>query len=131
MEEQKEKNWYDKSYKLLLIPPLILLILSVVFVYGFYQNNRDIIHKDVSLTGGTTLSVFDSKADISLIENSLKKDFSDVNVREISDIQTGGQRSANSRQTDGGSWLQTDERGSRPGFLQGEVPSIRGPERRT
>lgn len=92
ISENREKNWYDKSYKWLLIPPLVLLVLSLVFMHGFYQKNGDIIYKDVSLTGGTTLSVFDSKADISSIENNLKKDFPDVNIREISDIQTGGQR---------------------------------------
>lgn len=92
MEEHKEKNWYDKSHKWLLILPAIALILSVVFMYGFYRDNGDIIRKDVSLTGGTTLSVFDSKADIAGIEEALKANFPDANVREISDIQTGGQR---------------------------------------
>lgn len=86
------KNWYDKSYRWMLIPPLILIIFSIAFMYNFYQREGDIIYKDVSLTGGTTLSVFDSSADIAKVRESLRKDFPDVNVREISDIQTGGQR---------------------------------------
>ena len=83
------RNWYDKSYKWLLIPPAIIFIISLVFLYNFYQKEGDVIYKDVSLTGGTTISVFDAKADMNKIAGELRKDFSDLSVREISDIQTG------------------------------------------
>ncbi len=91
-EHHDGKNWYDKSYKWLLIPPIILFIISIIFLYNFSQVHGDIIHKDVSLTGGTTISVFDSKVSITDVETAMKKSFSDLSIREISDIQTGGQR---------------------------------------
>ncbi len=95
MESQatsSEKNWYDKSYKWMLIPPAILFILSIVFLVNFYHTNGDVIYKDVTLTGGTTISVFDDKVNIADVKAVLQKDFPDLSVREIFDMQTGKQR---------------------------------------
>jgi preprotein translocase subunit SecF len=86
-----QRNWYDKSYKWLLIIPLLMLLFSVVYLYDFSHKNGDIINKDVSLTGGTTVSLFDSKIDIDNLKDALSSEFPDINVRGISNIQTGGQ----------------------------------------
>jgi len=83
------KNWYDKSYKLLLIIPAIILLASLVYLVAFYNQNGDIIHKDVSLTGGTSITVFDGKVDINTIKEALRGEFPDLSIREISDIRTG------------------------------------------
>lgn len=85
------KNWYDRSYKLLLIIPAILLIFSIIYLINFHAKNGDFIYKDVSLTGGTTVTVFDEKVNIEDIRLSLKEKFPDLNIREISDIRTGTQ----------------------------------------
>jgi len=90
-EEHGRKNWYDKSYKLLLVIPALLLIFSIGYLYVFTQDNGDIIRKDVTLTGGTSVSVFDAKADIVVIESQLKTDFPDLRIREIRDFRSGGQ----------------------------------------
>jgi preprotein translocase subunit SecF len=87
-----ERNWYDKSYKWLLLFPALLLLISLVHTYSFLQIEGDIIRKDVSLTGGTTISVFDGSVDIVELKEVLRKEFEDVNIRGISDIRTGKQQ---------------------------------------
>lgn len=86
------KNWYDRNYKLLLIIPAVLLIISLIYIISFHQKNGDFIHKDVSLTGGTTLTIFDSKIDAKSTYDVLKSDFPDLNYRVISDLRTGKQK---------------------------------------
>lgn len=85
------KNWYDKSYKLLLIIPAVLLIFSIFYLVGFYKEHGDVIDRDVSLTGGTTVTIFDKNVDIKTLQDSLDKDFPGILVRGISDIRTGEQ----------------------------------------
>lgn len=84
------KNWYDKSYKLLLIAPLILFVGSLIYLVMFYNAHGDIIYKDVSLTGGTTITVFSSN-DVRAVEEALKPQFQDVIVRSLTDIRSGEQ----------------------------------------
>ncbi|MAG38022.1 hypothetical protein CMI45_01375 [Candidatus Pacearchaeota archaeon] len=91
-ESSERKNWYDKSYKLLLIIPAILLLFSLVYLYGFVQNTGDIIRKDVSLTGGTSVSVFDGNVEIDDLKSKLLEEFPDLRAREISDFRTGKQQ---------------------------------------
>ncbi|MDP3881897.1 MAG: protein translocase subunit SecF [Nanoarchaeota archaeon] len=89
MELQNTKNWYDKVYKIALILPIIALIFSIFYLYNFTQKTGDIISKDVTLTGGTTITVFGEDADLKKIQADLKTEFPDLRVREISDILTG------------------------------------------
>lgn len=84
------KNWYDKSYKLLLLLPLILFLGGIIYLYSFYHANGDIIYKDVSITGGTTITVF-SQMDVKTVENALRAEFPDITSRSITDIRTGAQ----------------------------------------
>jgi len=95
MEEQKQehnqKNWYDKSYKWFLIIPAFLFVFSIIYLFNFYQINGDLIYKDVSLTGGTTITVFDSSVILKDVETALKSEFPDLHARGISDIRTGKQ----------------------------------------
>jgi len=85
-------NWYDKTYKFLLIIPAIILVVSLIYLAGFYNQNGDIIRKDVSLTGGTTISVFDENVDIEELERVVGNEIPDLTVREISDFRTGRQK---------------------------------------
>jgi len=90
MEEETRKNWHDKSYKILLLVPAILLLISLIYLFSFYQKTGDIINKDVSLSGGTSITVF-SQTDIAQLKDFLSQKFTDFNVREISDLRTGKQ----------------------------------------
>lgn len=86
-----QKNWYDKSYKLMLIVPAVLIIFSLFYLFNFYHNNGDLIYKDVSLTGGTTVTVFDSNVNADSVKSSLQQQFPDLLARSISNIATGKQ----------------------------------------
>lgn len=91
MVDSAQKGLYQRHYKKLLILPVILLIFSAFYLYTFYQTNQDIIYKDVSLTGGTSITVFDSSVDIEELKTVLSPVFPDLNVRKISNLRTGEQ----------------------------------------
>src|SRR3989344_5109026 len=87
-EEIHKKSWYDKSYKILAIIPIILVVLSLIYLFNFYSKNNDLMYKDVSLSGGTTITL---KGDIdsNKLETELKLKFIDINFRKLTDIRTG------------------------------------------
>ena len=54
---EKLKRAYNKNYKLLLLIPIILLLISLAYIGYFYSKEGDFIKKDVSLTGGTIITL--------------------------------------------------------------------------
>jgi preprotein translocase subunit SecF len=88
---QSQKNWYDKSYKILFFIPIILTIFSVVYLWNFQAHQGDIIRKDVSLTGGTSITVIDSAVSIDNVKSALSSKFSDISIRKITEFRTGKQ----------------------------------------
>ncbi|MFC1698153.1 protein translocase subunit SecF [Nanoarchaeota archaeon] len=48
---------YEKKYKILLIIPLILLLFAIVQISTQVASTGDIMNRDVSLSGGTTMNV--------------------------------------------------------------------------
>ncbi|MEK6915347.1 MAG: protein translocase subunit SecF [Nanoarchaeota archaeon] len=88
--QENKKHWYDKNYKKLLVIPVVLLIICISYLMYFYSQNGDIIYKDPSLSGGTTITLR-TESDAKNLELSLKKSLEDVYVRTISDISTGKQ----------------------------------------
>jgi preprotein translocase subunit SecF len=88
LTETKGKDWYDKYYKLLLVIPVVILIISLVYLGYFFNKTGDVMLKDSSLTGGTTITItgdIDSKS----LESSLKSQFSDIAIRKLTDLRTG------------------------------------------
>jgi len=98
--EQEEKKlgrkilkFYNKNYKLLLLIPLILLIFSLSYIGYFYKQNQDFIKRDVSLTGGTTITIFtEQEINIEGLKQTLSSELDDFNIRELSDFRTGKQK---------------------------------------
>jgi len=101
MEEPQEQEktfkrnfqrFYNKNYKSLLLIPIILLILSLGYLGYFYSVNNDFIQKDVSLTGGTTITVFlQNEISIDNLQTTLSEKIQDFNLRELSNFRTGKQ----------------------------------------
>ncbi len=88
MEEQEnKKNWHDKNYKLLLLIPAALILFSLVYLFFFYQANHDFMHKDITLTGGTSVTIYGT-FDKAKLQNDLQGKLTDLNIREISDLTT-------------------------------------------
>ena len=78
------ENYYNKNYKKALIVPAVLLVISFLLVLSFYIETGDIINKDVSLTGGTSITIITdlSKSDL---ESRISNSISDFEIKEISD----------------------------------------------
>ncbi|MFZ5955070.1 MAG: hypothetical protein ACOYT4_01470 [Nanoarchaeota archaeon] len=88
--KEKFPAFYDKHYKKIPIISAILLLIAISYLGFFYVKTGDIIKKDISLTGGTTITV---KSAISALE--LKKTLS----LKISDLDVGSLSDGSGKQT--------------------------------
>ncbi len=87
------KGFYDKHYKIFLLLPAILLILSLAYLGYQYYSTGDFIDKDITLTGGTSITVFvENEIDLGELRNYLSEREEEFNVRELSDFRTGKQK---------------------------------------
>jgi len=86
---KKFETWYNSNYKKLLILPTIVLALSLFYLVFFYAQTGDIINKDVTLTGGTAITIQTESAAQDL-EAHLSKSIQDFEIKKISD-NTGAQ----------------------------------------
>lgn len=85
---KKFSDWYDKHYKWLLLASLLIMIAAFVYLGIFYSKHGDIMYKDVTLSGGSSITVY-SSVDIKQLEKALEK-FSPI-IRQLSELQTGKQ----------------------------------------
>ncbi len=81
---------YDKWYKVMLFIPLLLVIISVFYLGFIYSTTGDFIIKDVSLSGGTAITL-QGDLDYSFLESELKKQYTDISFKKLSDISSGRQ----------------------------------------
>ena len=89
---EKLEKTYDKNYKKLLFIPAILLIISFAYMGYFYSVNGDFMHKDVSLTGGITITI-ESQQDINIEEltEALSQKLDNFAIKELSNRFSGKQ----------------------------------------
>jgi len=80
-------RFHDKYYKHLLLIPALILLFFFIYMGIFYSNTGDFIHRDISLTGGTTITVFE-KIDLDDLGEHLADRLDSFSVREISDLIT-------------------------------------------
>ena len=90
VEHHHEKNWYDKSYKLILFVPVALLLASLIYLAVFYNQTGDLINRDVSLKGGTTITLL-GDVDAVKLESQLKEKIPDISFRSLSEMGSGKQ----------------------------------------
>ena len=84
---EKFSSWYDKYYLFLLCIPFLLTLFSVGYIYSIYHQTGDFFFKDITLSGGTSVTV---QGDISSdVESQLYAQFPDINLRKLTNIQTG------------------------------------------
>jgi preprotein translocase subunit SecF len=88
---EKINKFHDKHYKKLLLIPIIILLASLVYLGVFYKQNGDFMDKDISLTGGTSITL-QGNFDAEKITNDLSGKLEDMNTREIYDIVTREQK---------------------------------------
>ena len=98
MEEQKntEQNtkekfnfgkWHDKNYKLLLLIPIFFFVLSLLYIGKVYYETGDVIYKDVSLRGGTTITI-NGEVDQGILERALSDKFPGTSFTFLTDLTT-------------------------------------------
>ncbi len=85
--KKKFAEFHDKNYKLLLLIPLSLLVLGFIYMGFFYSANNDFFHKDISLTGGTSVTI-NEKINAVDLKNTISDKLDSINVREVSDLVT-------------------------------------------
>ena len=78
------EHWYNKNYKKLLILPAAILLISIIYITAFYVQTGDIINKDVSLTGGTTITI-QTQISQQDLENTISQTITDFEIKTISD----------------------------------------------
>lgn len=92
-KQEKKKDYgklYDKYYWIIGLIPVIIMIASLVLLFTFFRSHNDIILKDPSLSGGTTITLqSNGNIDSSKLETQLKQQFSDISVRKLTDLRTG------------------------------------------
>ncbi|MFH1325779.1 MAG: protein translocase subunit SecF [archaeon] len=95
-EPQKEKKdfgkefekFHDKYYKLLLLIPVFILLVSFSYMFLFYKTHNDFILKDISLTGGTSVTIY-AQLDTVKLKEDLSEKLESINTKTIYDIITG------------------------------------------
>ncbi len=90
INKEKFSGWYDKNYKIILLIPLIVVIASLAHLAYFYSQTGDIMYKDVSLKGGTVITLT-GDIDTSYLESNLPKYFEDVSFRKLTEVGSGKQ----------------------------------------
>ena len=110
----EKKHWYDRTYWILFLVPTLLLLISLIYIGSVYAKTGDIIYKDVTLTGGTTLTLVNSTISALDLEKSLQSKYTDLVVRSLTDVQTGKQNAIS---------IETK---SEPDQLKKDVESILG-----
>lgn len=84
-------EFYNKNYKRFLFISLFLILLSLGYMVYFYNTHGDFIHKDISLTGGTSVTIY-GNFDMKKLEADLSLQLENLNVREIYDLITREQK---------------------------------------
>lgn len=69
-----------------------MLVIAGFVVFNFYQKNGDIMHKDVSLKGGITATVYtDKEVSLDDLGKEIEKAFGDHNIRKLSEFGSNRQ----------------------------------------
>ena len=72
--------------------PIILILFSLSYIYYFYSINGDFFNKDISLTGGTSITIYDSNLNENQLKQDLNGELEDLNTRNVYDLVTGVQK---------------------------------------
>lgn len=85
----KLEEFYNKRYKVILLIPLIILILSILVIGNFYSKNGDFVEKDVSLKGGVSATIYlDKEFNLDEVESFLNRELSEgAFVRSLATIE--------------------------------------------
>ena len=87
VQKRGANDLFNKYYKLFLIIPIILLLSSIAYIGYFYSQNNDFLHRDLSLTGGTTITLF-SNVSLSDLEKEFSGKISNLELKTVSETNS-------------------------------------------
>lgn len=79
-------KYYFKNYKIMILLPIAILIFSSFIIYSNYRKTGDFVPMDISIKGGTTISVQTSKVfTVNELQQWFDSEFNvlDVTVRDL------------------------------------------------
>lgn len=86
------KNFYEKQEKKLVIIPILMIIAALIIVGSLYSKTGDIFHKDVTLSGGITATIY-TKIDVQTVEKTIKENTNKgVLVRKLAEFGSDQQK---------------------------------------
>ena len=89
MRKENIENFWSKNYKILMLIPIIIFIVSIMLIGIKIAKTGDFMNKDVTLKGGIAATVYTEQEFSELeIKNALEVD---SNIKKLSDIKTGKQ----------------------------------------
>jgi preprotein translocase subunit SecF len=95
--EPKQKQdfwkWYEKNHKLLLFIFFALLLSGIIYLVIFSIQTGDIMNKDITLTGGTLITIFTSDSyDLAQLETEFNSELgSPVIIRKLTESYSNKQ----------------------------------------
>jgi len=89
--KEKIAKFHDKHYKTILIIPVLLLAISLLYIGAYYSKTGDFFEKDISLTGGTSITLYGT-FDKAKLEADLTPLLDSASIREVSDVITHEQK---------------------------------------
>jgi preprotein translocase subunit SecF len=82
-------GYYEHNYKKLLVIPSVILVIATIIIVTNFAQTGEWIKKDVSLSGGLTITIPDAKGLSRFDAEDILKDF-DTTVRELSSVGVQG-----------------------------------------
>ena len=87
--QKKLEPFLKKHYKKLMLIPILIMAISLIFVLSVKSNTGEFLQKDVSLSGGMSLTIYtEEEINFEQLENNLKKDFPEIVIRSLSEFGT-------------------------------------------
>ena len=89
MFKDKLEGFYNKYYKVLMLIPIILLVISFIIVGSRFASTGELFNRDVTLKGGITMTIYtDQEISTELLQNKIPVDSI---VKKLTDFSTGKQ----------------------------------------
>ncbi len=84
-------RFHDKHYKTLLLIPILIVLIFTIYLVIFYSAHGDFIYRDISLTGGTSVTIYNN-TDTAAMTAALSPKLKGLTVRSVYDIVTHQQK---------------------------------------
>lgn len=85
------ENFYEKNYKKLIIISYSILLISIILVLTHVAKTGDPFNRDITLKGGVSATIYKEDLSLQEINDFLKQNVEDFDVRKLTDPNTGKQ----------------------------------------